>query len=257
MQVTLLQYLIVCPLIFLAGVIDAMAGGGGVVSISALLLAGLPVHTALGTNKVIMSCGTFIAAGRYLRAGQADLRASLCAAAGALLGAALGTRLALAIPERTLSVVMLVALPAVGAYLVFKKDLGAEQSAPSAGRTALKTALLSACIGLACGCYDGLIGPGTGTFMTIGFAAILGFDLLRASGCARVANLASGIGSAFVFLLGGKVLWALALPAALCAMLGGAVGSGMALRGGSKAIRAAIFVVLGLMLVKMIYELWV
>ena len=110
-------------------------------------------------------------------------------------------------------------------------------------------------IGVVTGMYDGMIGPGTGTFMIMAFTLVLGMDLLMASGCAKVANLASNIASAVVWIIGGKVMWTLVLPAVVCSILGSICGTRFAIRGGSQKVRGMIFVVLGLLFAKMIWEL--
>ena len=113
----------------------------------------------------------------------------------------------------------------------------------------------AALIGLGLGCYDGLIGPGTGTFMIMAFTMALSMDLLTASGCAKIANLCSNVASAVLFIFSGKVWWLLALPAAACNMLGAYCGARYAMKGGSKRVRGMIFVVLALLFIKMGYEL--
>lgn len=245
--------LIVCPLVFLAGFVDSVAGGGGIISLPAYLMAGLPAHLAAGTNKVVNGCGTLTATARYLQNGKVRVRAAVSAALGALLGSALGARLALMIPEATLKTVMLVALPCVAVFLVVRRDFGRDDATPDLEPR--RETVVSALIGLFIGCYDGLIGPGTGTFMILCFTAFLSMDLLTASGCSKAANLASNVGSAVVWIAHGSVLWKLAAPAIVCNILGAQLGARYALRGGSKKIRGMMFVVLGLLFVKMAYDL--
>lgn len=246
--------LIVCPLVFLAGFVDSVAGGGGLISLPAYLMAGIPAHFAAGTNKVVNGTGNVISFLKYLRSGKIRLCPTLTAAAFALLGSSFGTKLATLIPEATLKTVMLVALPCAAVFLALKKDLGGEERAESdlpLPRELFRAAL----IGLLIGCYDGLIGPGTGTFMLMGFAGLLSMDLLSAAGSARLCNLASCAASAAVWILNGSVAWRLVLPAALCSVLGNYLGARFAIRGGGKKIRGMIFVVLGLLFLKMLYDL--
>jgi len=122
--------------------------------------------------------------------------------------------------------------------------------------TARQQRLLSLAIGLVIGTYDGMIGPGTGTFLAMAFTLVLGMDLLTATGCAKVANLASSIASGVVWILGGKVLWRLVPPAVVCSALGSFCGTRYAIRGGSEKVRGMIFVVLALLFAKMIWELF-
>ncbi|HWR22068.1 MAG TPA: TSUP family transporter [Feifaniaceae bacterium] len=254
MELSLTTYLIVCPLVFLAGFVDSIAGGGGLISLPAYLLAGLPAHETLGTNKTAMSIGTFTAALKYLKAGQIDWRVALLSAAASFVGAMGGSTLSLMIPEQTLRIVMLAILPAVALFLLVKRNFG---TASGTGRelSRRRTAAASILIGLVIGCYDGLVGPGTGTFLILAFSAFLGFDLLKSSGCAKVANLMSNIASMIVFLINGKVLFLLAIPAAAFASAGNYFGAKLAIKGGAKYVRYTVFVVIGLLIVKMAVDL--
>ena len=245
MELTPVTYLIVLPLVFLAGFVDSVAGGGGIISLPAYLMAGIPAHLAAGTNKVVNGTGTLVAALKYFRSGKVLLRPAVTAA-----------ELAALISEQTLETLMLVALPCVAVFLSVKKDFG--RDIPAEERpvyTPRQELLRSALIGLVFGCYDGLVGPGTGTFMILGFTALLSLDLITAGGCAKASNLASCAASAVVWILHGQVLWALAIPALACSIAGNYLGALYAIRGGSKKIRSVMFLVLGLLFVKMLYEL--
>ena len=246
--------LIVCPLVFLAGFVDSVAGGAGIISLPAYLMAGIPAHLAAGTNKVVNGCGTLTATVKYFRNGKVRLRPAVAAAAGACIGSALGAQLASMIPEAALKTIMLVALPCVAVFLVVKKDFGRDD-APAASAPPKREIIVSALIGLFIGCYDGLVGPGTGTFMILCFTAFLSMDLLTASGCSKAANLASNVAAAVVWMVHGSIVWALAPPAIVCNILGNILGARYAIRGGSKKIRGMMFVVLGLLFAKMLYEL--
>ena len=255
MELTPQILLIVLPLIFLGGFVDSVAGGGGLITLPAYLMAGIPPHFAMGTNKVVNGFGTALASFKYFRGGKIRLRPAVIAGIGALAGAAVGTKIALLISEDILKIMMLVALPCAAVLLMLKKDFGKEDGTPAREYTPREEAVRAALIGLGLGCYDGLIGPGTGTFMIMAFTMALSMDLLTSSGCAKLANLASNIASAVLFIFSGKVFWLLAIPAAACNMLGAYCGSRYAMRGGSKKVRGMIFVVLGLLFVKMLYEL--
>lgn len=247
--------IVVLPLIFLGGFVDSVAGGGGLITLPAYLMAGIPAHLAMGTNKVVNGTGTALASFKYFRGGKVLLRPAIVSGIGALLGAAIGTKIALLINEDILKIMMLVALPCAAILLMLKKDFGKENDAPAREYTPQQELTRAALIGLGLGCYDGLIGPGTGTFMIMAFTMALSMDLLTASGCAKIANLCSNVASAVLFIFSGKVWWLLALPAAACNMLGAYCGARYAMKGGSKRVRGMIFVVLGLLFIKMGYEL--
>jgi uncharacterized membrane protein YfcA len=239
------MFLIVCPLVFIASFVDAIAGGGGVISLSTYLLAGLPPHFAAGSNKFSAAAGSGTACVKFIKNGVVNWRVALLSTAGSLVGAVIGARLALLLDEAVLKTIMLAALPCVAVVMVIKR----KPPVPKA-YSRLKTSVLSALIGLVIGCYDGLVGPGTGTFLIIAFTSVLGFDLLLSSGCAKLSNFASNISSLIVYMINGKVVYALAAPAAACSMLGGYLGARFAIRGGSQKVRYVMFVVLALLFVK-------
>lgn len=252
-QELLKMYAIIFPLIFLGGFVDSVAGGGGLITLPAYMMAGLPVHFAAGTNKVVAGVGATAATAKYFRNGKVRLRIALCAASGAMIGGFVGAGIAKHLPSAVLQGLMLVALPMMAVFLTARKDFGQEVAERQySGRY---EAAVSLGIGLAVGLYDGIIGPGAGTLLIMAFTAFLSLDMVTASGCAKVANLASNVAAAVSFLLGGYVVWKIALPAALCSIAGNYCGALYAIRGGGKKVRAMIFVVLGMMFIKMLYEL--
>ena len=245
MNVNIWTFAIVCPLIFLAGFVDSIAGGGGVISLPAYLIAGVPIKLAAGTNKFANGCGT--ASYKYMKSGNINWLCALPAAVGSLVGSAAGSSLAVYMRAELLQMVVLTALPLVALILVFFRDFGKEEKPP---KSPGETIALSGAIGTAIGLYDGLIGPGTGTFLTIAFSAVLGYSLLKSSGCAKIANLASNVASMVVFFCHGDILFSVGIPAMACSMLGNYMGSRFAIRGGSSKIRRVMFLVLGLLFVK-------
>ena len=253
MTPTVWTFLIVCPLVFLAGFVDSVAGGGGVISLPAYLLAGLPPKLAMGTNKLANGCGTATSVFKYAKSGKIEWLCALPAAIGCLLGAAGGSSLAVHLRDDVLKIILLAALPIAAVILVLARTK-TEETEKQLPRKAI--VLRSALIGLVLGVYDGLIGPGTGTFLTIAFSLVLGIGLLKSSGCARTANLASNIASLVVFFINGEVLFSVGIPAIACSMLGNYLGARYAIRGGSKKIRLVMFFVLGLLFLKTILELF-
>ena len=148
---------------------------------------------------------------------------------------------------------MLAIVPVMAVFLLLKRDFGTEDR--SGQVSPLRLSLLSLAIGLAVGCYDGFFGPGAGTFLMLAYTSLCKFDLLTASGNTKAANAASNTASLVTFALAGEVVWAVGIPAALCGLAGGYVGSGLALRGGAKVIRPMFFVVLALLTVRLIFDL--
>ena len=251
MQLTWETYLLVCPLIFLSGFIDSIAGGGGLISLPAYYLAGLPPAVAAGTNKMSAFTGTAVAMARYTGKGHMPWRLALAALAGSLPGSFAGAQLISVLPEATVRIIVLAALPVVALFVLLNKN----SLVPKARIPQQYSLPACFAIGLVIGAYDGLVGPGTGTFLQLLFISAIGMQVLDASGSARLVNLGSNVGAVVNLMLHGKVLYALALPAALFAIAGNYLGSSLAMKKGVGLIRALLLVVLTLLMGKMVYDL--
>jgi uncharacterized membrane protein YfcA len=250
-ELTLTTFLIVCPLVFLAGFVDSIAGGGGLISLPAYLLAGVPVHFALGTNKLSSTMGQVIASARYYRNGFVDLFLCAPSIAAALAGSALGTSLTLLVNERYLQWLLVVVLPVTAFYVLRKKELRAGE--PAFSRP--KTALVAAAISFVIGGYDGFFGPGTGTFLILLYTGLARIEARASSGNAKLVNLASNLSALVVFLIHGRALLPLGLAAGVFSIAGSYIGSGLVIRRGAGLLRAFILGVLALLLVKIVYDL--
>ena len=242
----------ICPLIFLAGFIDSAAGGGGTISVPAYLLTGMPAHLAVGTNKLSASIGTVFAAARFIKNKAIDIRTSAVSGILSLLGAALGAQVVLLVDDRTLRLLLIVALPCVALFLIFRKNKTIECNRE--GISTRRTIVLASVIGFSIGLYDGIIGPGTGTFAIIAYNTFMRYDLKTASGNAKILNLASNLASLVTFALTGNVIYVLGLPAAVFGIAGNYLGSGFAIKKGAKFIRPMLFIVLAILLAKVIYD---
>ena len=249
MEVTLQMLLTVCPLVFLAAFVDAIAGGGGLIALPAYLLAGLPPVTAAANNKFSGTFGTLLATYRFFRSGKVLWKLALCAVCGALPGALIGAELLKHTPERWVYTFMLIAVPAVALVMLLRRD-----SAPQPKPVTNRTLLQCVGVGLACGLYDGFFGPGTGTFLILLLTWLIGMDMVSASGTAKPVNLASNAAALISFIYGGYIIYPLAVPAMLCSVAGGYLGSCMALKKGARLIRGMMFVVMALLIVKLVTE---
>jgi uncharacterized membrane protein YfcA len=239
-------YALVLPMVFLAAVVDSIGGGGGLISLPAYTLAGLSYDDASGTNKFSAMFGTLAATIRYFKSGKLMLAPSLAAAAMALPGSYLGTRLAMAVGSERMTLFMLFALPAVAAAVIFKKKT------PTASKPMTKLRLLAcAAIGLVVGAYDGFFGPGTGTFLIILFTWVAGMDMVTASGSAKPVNLASNLSSLITRIAAGQVLFSLAIPAMCLSVVGGYLGARLAVLRGARFIRYVMIFVLVLIIIKL------
>ncbi len=252
MALTPKVFLIVCPLLFLAGFVDSIAGGGGLISLPAYLFAGLPAHLAIGTNKLSSACGTSLTTARFIRGGLVRWRLALPGVAAAVLGSGLGSRLSLLADERLIRSLLLPVLP-IAAFLVLNRRLFPDRTQDEE-ISEKRTLLVCIAAALVIGFYDGFYGPGTGTFLIIAFTVFAKLSVGTANAHAKVINLTTNLTSLAVFLRGGTVLIPLGLAAAACNMLGNYVGSGLALSRGAKITRPVILAVLALLMIKLLTE---
>ncbi len=251
MELTLEMFLIVCPLVALAGFVDSIAGGGGLISLPAYYLAGLPASTAAGTNKLSACMGTALATYSYASSGKIEKRIGLFAGFAALLASVLGVAVMKSLSDQAIRILVMCCLPVAAVFTL----RGHGQAAERRQFSDMQTMLVSLMIGCVIGFYDGLVGPGTGTFLILLFVHIFGLDDVTASGTAKVPNLMSNIAALTSLFIAGDVLWLLGLPAGLCSMAGAALGSRLTIRKGSKMIRGMMLIVLILLLVKMITDM--
>ncbi len=247
----MIMYLIVCPMLFLAELVDSIGGGGGLISLPAYLFAGLPPHTAIATNKLSSSCGTSLATVRFIRKGLVNLRLVIPSVAAAVLGSSLGAKLSLMISETVMKYILFAVLP-VSAFFVLNRNLFRDRGKTGAvaNRRTILVCIFSAFV---IGMYDGVYGPGTGTFLIIAFTVFARMTVGSANAQAKVINLTSNITSLAVFLAGGQVMIPLGLAGAVCNMAGNWIGSGLAMSKGTKIVRPVILLVLLLLLAKIVF----
>lgn len=246
----MLPYLIVCPLVFLAGFVDSIAGGGGLISLPAYLLAGLPAHLALGTNKLSSAMGTTVSTCRFLKNGFIHGKLAVCASAAALGGSVIGANLSLLISDSVIRHMMIVVLPVVAFYVLKNKEMGEGKGTDT---LPFKTELLVA-IGaaFAVGMYDGFYGPGTGTFLILILTGVGKMNVKRAAGLTKVINLSSNVAALTTFIINGKVFYPLGLTAGLFCIAGNYIGSGMVVSNGKRIVRPIVLAVLVILFVKVI-----
>lgn len=249
MTLTFDLFLIVCPLAFLAGFLDSIAGGGGVISLPAYYLAGLPPALAAGTNKLSAMMAAATATFNYARAGKIVLKVAVPAVLGALLCSTLGALTLTALPETAVRVLVLCCIPIAAAFTLRRPK---PKEGPERGSKA--TFLLSFLIGSAIGFYDGLIGPGTGTFLILLFIQVFRMEAVDAGGTAKLTNLASNVAALASLIATGNVLFLLGIPAGACGMLGAFLGSKLTIKKGGGLIRGVMLAVLALLLVKILYD---
>jgi len=248
----MIQYIIVCPLVFLAGFIDAIAGGGGLISLPAFIFAGIPVHFAIGTNKMSASMGTAISTYRYAKNGFIKLKLSAFSAICALIGSALGATISLKIEDYYFRILMLVILPVIAFYVLRKRDL--EDNKYEEILINYKTYIICMLIAFFIGIYDGFYGPGTGTFLILLLTGVANLRLNIAAGTTKAINLSSNIAGLITFIINGKVYLILGLVAGLFSIAGNYMGSGYFTKSGAKIARPVIIIVLTVFFIKTLFE---
>lgn len=249
----MVEYLIVCPLVFLGGFVDAVAGGGGLISLPAYMLAGLSPIEAIGTNKFSACCGTAVATWRYSRCGFIHWRHLIVAVILALVGSWLGARLALLVEGEIFKIIMLVIVPIVAAFVLNKRTL-MKYRLPF---PPMKTDVIVSIIAFFIGCYDGFYGPGTGTFLMLLLVGVAHISLQEAVGTTKVINLATNFASLTVFLAHGVVLFPLAIVAALFGIAGNYLGANHFSKRGVGFVKPLTVVVLAIFFIKLCYEVFI
>jgi len=252
MRKAVLEFAIVCPLAFIAGFVDAIAGGGGLISLPAYILAGVPVHNAIATNKLASTMGTTIATIRYAINGYMVRAFVIVGVACGLLGSWGGSSLALVTDAQLFKIFMLVALPPIVYFVVRTKNLDAFADDPLPRGKALA---ITAAAALAIGVYDGFYGPGTGTFLMLLLTSLAHQDVRTAAGTTKAINLSTNAAALVVFLVNGAVLVPLGLAAGVFNIAGNYLGAGSFTRKGSAIARPIMFVVIALFAIRLLFDL--
>lgn len=237
--------------VFCASFVDAIGGGGGIISVPVYLIAGLPTHFALGTNKLSACLGTIASTFRYIKNGFADWMLALPSVAFALVGSHLGTRLQISLNEAYLKYMLLFVLPIV-AFVMLKQKKFPEKAEMI---PMWEKMLIVFAASLILGAYDGFYGPGTGTFLLLIFCNFAKMDLRTASANVKIVNLSSNVGALVTSAIAGKVLYPIGLIAAIFSIAGHYIGAGMTIKNGAKIVRPVIFLVITLLAIKVVLEL--
>ena len=233
---------------FVAGYIDSIAGGGGMIQVPVLLYSGIPPIFVLATNKMASLFGTLMATIKYFLSKKISLKVVSIAIIPCLVASYIGSKLVMYIPDNIIQWAILIAIP-IALIVLLKKssDIKEENTELSNKNIVLTTAPI--------GFYDGILGPGTGTYMTIAMKKFLHLDYIVATASTKPLNLATNVGSAIAFVLAGKVLWIIAVPMAIANMLGSYVGSHYAIKGGEVFIKKVLIFVLVFMLLANIIKI--
>ena len=233
-----------------AGFFDAIAGGGGLIQLPALLigLQDKSVVNVLGTNKFAAVFGTINAANRYRKQVKIDKKFLASMMIPAFLGSMAGAQLASKVPTEKMRVVVLIALIAIFIYTALNPKLGHEDNQQLNYK-------IAAAAGLAIGFYDGIFGPGTGTFLMAVLVGVLGFGFLNASAIAKFTNVATNLAAIIIFAKHGAILWGIGIALAISNVIGSTLGSHLAIKGGSPLVRKVFLLMTGLLIAKVGYDL--
>lgn len=240
----------VCPLLFIAGVIDAIAGGGGLIALPTYLMTGMPVHMAYGCGKLQCSMGSTMAALRFWKNGVLDGRFAALTAAAAMAASAVATQLILYLDSEIVRKIVLVMLPAAAIMILIPKKKGQGNMIKQVVNG--KNILLVLASGLLLGTYDGMFGPGGGTVAIMIFSLLLHYDLRVASANSKVVIMASNYVALVGYMMTGNIIYQIAIPATICNMLGNYVGAGLAIKNGEKLIRPLMIGIVIFLIIKII-----
>jgi uncharacterized membrane protein YfcA len=242
MPITIEQILLLCLAAFVAGFVDAIVGGGGLIQTPAalVLMRHYPVVNAIASIKIPSFSGTLLAASQYLKKVKLNIALTVVMCVTAFFSSFAGSELLSRVSNDFMKPVLLIVLVAVAVYTYVKKDFGQHEAKD---HPPVKEFWFAVLISLVIGFYDGFIGPGAGSFLILAFISLLGYDFLHASAQAKLVNLATNLGSIILFTLKGKIIWMVSLPMAVCNAVGGVLGARMAIARGNKFIRAFFLVI--------------
>lgn len=237
-----MNLIFLCVAGFFAAFVDSIAGGGGIISVPAFLLAGVPPHITLGTNKFSSTCASFTSSLKFMQSGKVDLKILKFLLPFTVIGAVLGVNTVLIIDAKYLNMIVLTLLLFVGVYSLFSKSIGQEDKFKGLCK---KSLILGILLAFSLGFYDGFFGPGTGSFLIFGLIGIYQFDFVRSAGNAKVMNFGSNIASLIMFAFRGQINYKLGIPVAIFMIIGAKFGTKVALKNGAKIIKP-LFVTMSL-----------
>ncbi|WP_291636457.1 TSUP family transporter [Clostridium sp.] len=236
------KIVLLCMAGFLGAFVDSIAGGGGLITVPAFMLAGLPPHMVLGTNKFSATAGSFTSSLKFIKSGKANFKLLKYLIPFAFLGSLIGVNAVLRVDQKFLNTLVLILIMFIGIYTLFSKSLGLEDKFQGLTK---KNVIYGVVLALSLGFYDGFFGPGTGSFLVFGLINIFGFNFVSSSANARVLNFTSGFTALILFALSGKIDYMIGIPVAVSMVIGAKMGTSVALNKGSKLIKP-IFVIMSL-----------
>lgn len=245
---------ILCPLIFIAGFLDGSVGGGGLISIPAYLITGVPLHIAYGTNKLVNGAGMLFSAFKYVKTHNIIWRLILPAAIAALIGSQIGAQLVIWIDEKYCQWLLVFLMPLILLLVIWNKKYFYNITEYTKSK---KPKQFTSClVALIVGCYDGFFGPGAGTLYILGFTLFLKIDMVYAAGNTKIINVISNFGALAVFAAKGLVAYEIILPAMFCSVIGNYLGATFAIKRGTKYMLPLLSIMLGVLFIKVLFDLF-
>lgn len=241
-----LTYLV--PLLFIAGVLDGIAGGGGIISLPSYMLTGMPIHSAYACNKLQSGLGTLCSASKYVKEGFADIKMTLFALPFTIGASFAATRLIMNTDGEKVKIIVICCIPIAVALMFCRRKIS--QKTVNRRAMTVKNILLSMLAGALIGTYDALFGPGGGTIAMILFSVLLGYDLRVGNGNGKMIIVASNITAVINYILSGYMIYHVAIPCALANMLGSYLGASIVIKKGEKIVFPTMFIVIGMLVIQ-------
>ena len=234
------------------GIVDAVCGGGGLITLPALFAVGVPAHVAVGTNQASVLPGIFTSVAKFYKSGKIDVRNAIYAVPFGLVGGFVGARLNLLVSEWYLQILLMILIPVLTVFTILKPEVGSEDRSKENSRR--KMIVLAAVIGFVVGTYHAFYGPASGTFYMLAFAMLLGYDLVTANGNTRFVTMFVSIVSSITYALSDCVNWLYVLVAIPAYALGNYIGASLAVSKGAKFVRPMYYFILALLFIKLIND---
>jgi len=241
-----LDLLYLVPLLFIAGVIDGIAGGGGIIALPAYLMTGMPVHSAYACNKLQSGLGTSASAIKYIKDGYADIKATLCAIPFTIAASTLVTHLVIGLDGSVIKIIIAVCIPITAALMFLKRFLSPKTV--TRREASFRTVALSMLCGALLGAYDALFGPGGGTIAMILFSIFLNYDLRVGNGNGKIIIVASNFTATLNYIISGYMIWHVAIPCAVANIVGSYLGAAVVIKKGEKIVFPTMIFVIILLL---------
>lgn len=236
------------PLLFVAGILDGIAGGGGIIALPSYLLTGMPIHSAYACNKLQSGCGTLCSGLKYIKEGFADVKTAFVALPFTIIASNLATRLVLNLDSKTVKLIIAICIPVAVVIMFLKRTV--KSSSRTRNPLNAKTVLLCIVSGTVLGAYDALFGPGGGSIAMIVFSLLLGYDLRVGCGNGKIIVVVSNFTALFNYIIGGHMIWHVAIPCTLSNMLGSYIGAALAVKRGEKLVFPAMLTILSVLLIE-------